>query len=232
MANNETSSPVSLDKVTVFITRGPAHAREVLVFRHPVGGVQLPAGTVEEGEPAETAALREAWEETGVAALSVVAHLATQQTPLRLAGDRAVLRRIALRQSPEPDAPEIESPSWFLGLRRGLFVHQSGEAPGGWAKVVYEEFDGPSHLAAAPSRMVEGWVPMDAITSSVVRHFFHLASTEATRDTWIQSAEEWEFQFEPFWVPLTPGGEVQDLIPSQAVWLTEFADRLLVLSEA
>lgn len=40
-----------LHKVTGFVTRG----RELLVFRHPTAGVQLPAGTVEAGETPEAA---------------------------------------------------------------------------------------------------------------------------------------------------------------------------------
>src|SRR5262249_43927849 len=50
---------VLLEKVTAFVTRDAAQARELLVFRHPHAGVQIPAGTVEKGESAEAAALRE-----------------------------------------------------------------------------------------------------------------------------------------------------------------------------
>lgn len=52
-------------KVTAMITRGS----ELLVFRkpeHPGTGTQVPAGTVEPGEPPEVAVVREAIEETGL----------------------------------------------------------------------------------------------------------------------------------------------------------------------
>ena len=49
-----------MEKVTAFILR-PAKGRkiEILIFRHPNAGLQLPAGTVEPGEAPETAVLRE-----------------------------------------------------------------------------------------------------------------------------------------------------------------------------
>lgn len=146
-----------LGKVTAFITRSPADAsatRELLVFRHPNAGVQLPAGTVEEGEPFEEAALREAWEETGLTALAVVARLGWRADVL-WEEHRMVLRRVSLLSRPEPDAPEVARPPWFYGLRRGLPVRLVAEA-GGWPEVAFEEYDGPMHLAAAPSKIVSG----------------------------------------------------------------------------
>lgn len=47
----------------------------VLLFRHPIAGVQLVKGTIEKGEtPAETA-LRELSEESGIAAASVISDM-------------------------------------------------------------------------------------------------------------------------------------------------------------
>lgn len=47
-----------VEKVTAFVTREGANGRELLIFRHPLNGLQLPAGTVEVGESPETA---ESW---------------------------------------------------------------------------------------------------------------------------------------------------------------------------
>jgi len=66
-----TDSP-ALHKVTAFITRGSGPAAELLVFRHPAAGIQLPAGTVEPGERFEVAALREAREESGIDRLRLI----------------------------------------------------------------------------------------------------------------------------------------------------------------
>ena len=59
------SSPA---KVFAYIT----HGNQLLVFSHPdfpEAGIQVPAGTIEEGETAEAAVMREAFEETGLANL-------------------------------------------------------------------------------------------------------------------------------------------------------------------
>ena len=66
--------PTLKRKVVTYITSGNA----LLVFRHPdfpEAGIQVPAGTIEEGEAPEAAALREAFEETGLTGLTLVAPL-------------------------------------------------------------------------------------------------------------------------------------------------------------
>ena len=55
-----------IQKVTAFIVRERDGVKELLVFKHPTAGVQIPAGTVEKGEDIETAVKREAHEETGL----------------------------------------------------------------------------------------------------------------------------------------------------------------------
>ena len=54
------------------------HGSRLLVFRHvhaPEAGIQVPAGTVEGGEDPRDAVLREAREETGLTALTLVSFL-------------------------------------------------------------------------------------------------------------------------------------------------------------
>ncbi len=66
--------PTLKRKVVAYITNGNA----LLVFSHPdfpEAGIQVPAGTVEPGEALEAAALREAFEETGLTGLTLVAPL-------------------------------------------------------------------------------------------------------------------------------------------------------------
>ena len=65
-----------IPKVTALITRPGAGGPELLVFDHGLAGIQLPAGTVDEGESFATAVLREGWEETGALGLELVRELA------------------------------------------------------------------------------------------------------------------------------------------------------------
>ncbi|MBS8225546.1 NUDIX domain-containing protein [Vannielia litorea] len=55
-----------IPKALAAVLRGPAIARELLIFRHPLTGDQLPKGTIEPGEGPATAAIRELQEESGL----------------------------------------------------------------------------------------------------------------------------------------------------------------------
>ena len=55
-----------IGKVCPIVLRGPIEARQVLVFRHPLAGVQLVKGTLEPGETIVAGALRELAEESGI----------------------------------------------------------------------------------------------------------------------------------------------------------------------
>jgi 8-oxo-dGTP pyrophosphatase MutT (NUDIX family) len=60
-----------VNKVLAYITRGD----ELLVFRHrdfPEAGLQVPGGTVEEGELPHDAVLREVYEESGLQEVRIV----------------------------------------------------------------------------------------------------------------------------------------------------------------
>ncbi len=74
--------PLLRHKAFAYIT----HGDRLLVFRHPHApdaGIQVPAGTVEPGEPFEVAVLREAREETGLPDLTLAGFLGEQQRDLR-----------------------------------------------------------------------------------------------------------------------------------------------------
>lgn len=65
------------------------HGARLLVFRHadfPAAGIQVPAGTVEEGEDPATAVLREAFEETGLTGLTRNAFLGSDRVDMRRHG--------------------------------------------------------------------------------------------------------------------------------------------------
>src|SRR6185437_14423165 len=66
--------PAIIQKVLAYITWDD----KLLVFSHPdfpEAGIQVPAGTIESGEEPAVAVLREAFEETGLIGLTLVAPL-------------------------------------------------------------------------------------------------------------------------------------------------------------
>ncbi len=70
-------------KALVYITQ---HDR-LLLFRRaaePDAGIQVPGGSVEPGEPLEAAALREAYEETGLSGLVVQSYLGSAEYELKV----------------------------------------------------------------------------------------------------------------------------------------------------
>ncbi len=72
--SDSASMPTIKHKVFAYIT----HADRLLVFSHPDSpdaGIQVPAGTVDEGEDPENAVMREAFEETGLTGLQLHAYL-------------------------------------------------------------------------------------------------------------------------------------------------------------
>ena len=55
-----------IQKVVPVILRKWNERLQILVFRHPLAGIQIVKGTVEQGESLENAALRELFEESGI----------------------------------------------------------------------------------------------------------------------------------------------------------------------
>lgn len=69
-----------------YVTHGAPGRERLLIFSHPnapEAGLQVPAGTLEEGESPEAGALREAMEETGLADLEVVGFLGEERRDMR-----------------------------------------------------------------------------------------------------------------------------------------------------
>ncbi|MDX8047149.1 NUDIX domain-containing protein [Gracilibacillus sp. S3-1-1] len=66
-----------MNKAYGYVTRWRHGKRQVLVFRHsiPAAGIQIPKGTVKEGETPLQAVVREMKEETGLEAFKVVRFL-------------------------------------------------------------------------------------------------------------------------------------------------------------
>jgi 8-oxo-dGTP diphosphatase len=104
-------------KVLAYITRTQNGQSQLLVFDHrdhPEAGIQVPAGTVDEGEPIEQALFREIEEESGLTNVQLVRKLAEYESQ-----QWGTLRHIFHLTAP-PDVPD----SW------SHTVHGRGEDQG------------------------------------------------------------------------------------------------------
>lgn len=64
-----------IEKVVPVIFRDINQRTEILVFKHPIAGIQIVKGTVEKNEELEEAALRELYEESGISSARIHSYL-------------------------------------------------------------------------------------------------------------------------------------------------------------
>lgn len=93
-------------KVIVYVVKD----EKLLVFRHTdfsyeEVGIQVPAGTVKEGENLEAAALREVQEETGYTTFKITSYLGTENFDMYPTKDE-VQERHFFRAEPTKELPE------------------------------------------------------------------------------------------------------------------------------
>ena len=212
----------TVHKVAALITRGEGAERELLVFRHPSAGIQLPAGTVEEGEAIEAAVLREVWEETGLTEVVIAARLATIPEAMGPDGRMITTSGVRLRVKPSGAAAWIEVHGGarvvMSALGRGLKVRHMRDAigpivQGEFAQVGYDLYDirGPHDWVLRNT--IVGWVPLTAITADAQRHLFHMETTAPTQDRWVHHGDVPGCEL--YWTPFT---EDPGLVKGQDLW--------------
>ena len=198
-----------VEKVTAFVTRETAAGRQLLVFRHPLNGVQLPAGTVELGESPEAAVMREAREETGLAGLRLVRPLGMIERLLP-EGHYLLHNDSKLFAAPAPDAPP--SSDWILF--RGSYVRLLQQRVG-YAQVLMQEWD----ERAQPPRLLrqeQGWVQRSLLTPHIHRYQYWLACDFETAENWPVAVDGHIFNL--FWAPLQPAPAIAPAIAPALVW--------------
>jgi 8-oxo-dGTP pyrophosphatase MutT (NUDIX family) len=198
-----------VEKVTAFVTRETANGRQLLVFHHPLNGVQLPAGTVELGESPEVAVMREAREETGLAGLRLVRPLGMLERTLA-DGHFLLHRTTKLFDMPAADASIA---SQFV-LNRGSYVHLLQEQDD-YAEVLCEDIDYNAD-PPRPFRQEQGWVRRSLLTPHIHRYQYWLACDFETADNWPVAVDGHIFNL--FWAPLQPAPAIAPAIAPALVW--------------
>lgn len=190
-----------LEKVTAFIIRDE---RELLLFRHPMTGIQIPAGTVERGENHHKAVFREATEETGLHNLNLRKYLGFEEHVLK-----DPLRRI-LYNTKVYAAPDVKSLN-CASLRRGLMVEVI-DTKNDFLQITYKEFEKGNSKRL--SYNITGWVPNNKITQFEKRHFYHLQYHGKGKKTWEIEADY--HSIELFWAPLN---NLPPIVYPQNIWV-------------
>ena len=196
-----------VQKVTAFIVRERRGVKELLVFKHPTAGVQIPAGTVEEGEDIETAVKREAYEETGLQFVEIENYLGCFENEL------ANNQRIIAETTQVYIEPNLNAMPYQEKLTKGMTVdyHSTQEDFTLMSYIEYDRHPNPTCICYN----ITGWVPNENLSAQKRRHFFHLSTQEKTEDAWELESDMGHI-FKPYWTSLSPK---PDIIPPQNKWL-------------
>ena len=174
-----------LEKVTCFIQNKKGR---LALFKHPYGGIQIPAGTVEPGESAEEAALREAREETGLKQLQVIKLLGVEDIQLP-ENEFAVLRQAIIYS--RPDSSSFD----WASIRRGIYVNMKG-TDGDWCQINYREMN-DSRNPEYVSYEITGWTKSELITNHLHRSFYLISAMDETSPSWTVNTDNHTFRL--FW---------------------------------
>lgn len=198
-----------VQKVTAFIVRERGGVKEVLVFKHPTAGIQIPAGTVEESEDLEAAVKREVYEETGLRSVEIEEYLGCFENEL------ADNQRIIAETTQVYIEPNLSAIPYKRRLPKGVTVDylstQENFTHISYIEYEYDKFHKPIHIDAN----ITGWIPNENLSAQKKRHFFLMSTQEETEDAWELKSDLGHI-FKPYWTPLLPKPRI---ISPQDRWL-------------
>lgn len=195
----------AVEKVTAFVMQQREGIDELLLLYHPYAGIQLPAGTVEIGESAKMAALREAQEETGLEGLTWGGMLGVERETLSPGTGVMAL------STPVYTTPDLTSEA-RAELRRGLAV-EVVRADGNFVQVRFTETDrypDPQYMTFE----LLGWVPAHSVAGERIRHFAWMTAPPSTPRSWTHFQDFHNFTLR--WHRLD---DLPELVAPQAPWL-------------
>jgi 8-oxo-dGTP pyrophosphatase MutT (NUDIX family) len=207
---NEAHAPVIAQKVTALVTCRHADRDYLLVFQHPYAGIQIPAGTVEDGEEVAAAARREAEEETGLINFPPGRFLGLREEIFP--ADKALMAVTSTAYA----RPDTSSFNW-ASVRNGIAV-QILRVQGGFTQINYEEWDrmiDPQFI----SYRITGWVPTHVLAIQGERYFYQFEVAGDPTESWTVETDNHRFQL--FWAPLD---DLPEINPYQA-WWTQMLER-------
>ena len=198
-----------VQKVTAFIVRERDGVKELLVFKHPTAGVQIPAGTVEKDEDIETAVKREVYEETGLKFVEIENYLGYFENELENT------QRIIAETTQVYIEPNLKAIPYKRRLPKGLTIDylsiQGDFTHISYIAYEYDKFHKPTRIDAN----IIGWIPNENLSAQKRRHFFLMSTQERTADAWELKSDQGHI-FKPYWTPLSPKPQI---ISPQDKWL-------------
>ncbi len=195
------------EKVTIFVMGERAGAAEILFLYHPHAGIQLPAGTVEVGESAMEAALREAQEETGLQGLVWGGMLGEEREEF-FPNQGIISFSTPVTIRPDPAHYGYTTAT----LRRGIMV-EVVRASDDFLQVRYRENDRYPDPEYVTYELL-GWVPATAVSDVRIRYFTWVSAPSLTPSHWTHFEDHHNYTLRWHQLDALP-----ELVPPQAPWM-------------